>query len=72
MEPMPGDDGMDLVDARIQDDPEFADAPINDIGSPVEAAPAPKKKKVRVRRSSKGSSSVSSSGKKKVRIVRRK
>ncbi len=72
MEPMPGDDGMDLVDARIQDDPEFAEAPINDIGSQVEPATAPKKKKVRVRRSSKGSSSVSSSGKKKVRIVRRK
>ncbi|MEA2084034.1 MAG: DNA topoisomerase [Thermodesulfobacteriota bacterium] len=72
MEPMPGDDGMDLVDARIQDDPEFADAPIDDIGSPVEAAPAPKKKKIRVRRSSKGSSSVSSGGKKKVRLVRRK
>ncbi|MEA1934496.1 MAG: DNA topoisomerase [Thermodesulfobacteriota bacterium] len=72
MEPMPGDDDMDLVDARIQDDPEFVDTPIKDIGSPVEAAPAPKKKKIRVRRSSKGSSSVSSSGKKKVRIVRRK
>ncbi|MCK5438108.1 MAG: topoisomerase DNA-binding C4 zinc finger domain-containing protein, partial [Desulfobulbaceae bacterium] len=73
MEPMPGDDGMDLVDARIQDDYEVNDAPVDDIGSPADVAPAPKKKKkVRVRRSVKGSSSASSGGRKKVRIVRRK
>jgi DNA topoisomerase IA/ssDNA-binding Zn-finger/Zn-ribbon topoisomerase 1 len=69
MQPMPGDDGTDLImDPLMVEEEELAEN--NETDTPQPVAAKPKKKKVRVRRAKKGSGS--SGGKKRKVVVRRK